>query len=1791
MRFKMFQFLFIATHFFLEAYNPEDHLKNPESPENRVMLTNLGAEPSCIAGGCVNVISGSYSDHEVDLTIPSPEPFVFARSYCSMDSTLGVLRGGTHVNHEGRVTIRDEKGKYHKEISARHSGPYGTRTFFQDLDLNVDRDFFALNPMYDTLQKGVTNAFQGSISAHTDPEQIRFEYNFNHRKVCGIRYGSGEMHQFQKLKSKSHDRKLISIEKTSGFTFKYSYDDDGRLRWCTLYNRAGIEVGFFRILREKNKITVIPPDGRKVDYVFTGYHDDFPVLTYVNRPERPDVFYQIEKGDYKVEDGNILGYRERIIKKNYPDKRCLAINYYRKGHNKLGIDDLQIKTSKDLLLNRVRTLSAPVGEDDTLVITHSFNYLLALPRSTAVIDAYNNHTFYGYSEEDRLTYVRKCEQCTPYTEETLDWGGCLLVGRKFGKYGAHPTYQLRYKYNNDGNIKEEVLTGNITGTGEQTKNKICTYNNDAYHLITSIKEGPLLKEFAYIPNSNLLKECFYSDENGILLRYFYEYDDNGMVIRSISDDGITKDKDNLQGVTQRKVEETTRTYYYPAGLPLEIKTSYLDTASGTLVPVRYEQNAFDPQGRCIQTTTRDGSYQFLRSQNWTYDAYGNLIQEQNSLGDLIQRSYDENGNLIKEEGPLPNLFKTFKYDYSNRLIQIDEHHPDGVFSQKFSYNYLSHRTKSVDPFGNVTHYENDCFGRLIKEIGPTTENGSPETTYTYNELSYPTSITDPNGNTTRTSYTIFGKPYRIEYPDGTYETTEYNLESQPIVHIAKNGTKTVYTRDILGRILKTEVFDSEGQLLTETHAVYNSNHLLSETDPAGHLTTHTYDFRGRRISIAKEDQIIQFEYDELDRVIRTTQGDCVSAVVYDALDRIVEERQEDANGTILKKTIYEYDQLGRKTLIDHGEGRVIKNTYDTHGVLVKTVDPEGNQTFTETTYRPNIISTTTDPKGVKTITHFNARGKAYKTQKFSSFGSLLHQVITKYDLNGNTIQIQDHPFANGIPLEVQIQKLEYNSLNRLVSSIQAANSVLEKRSEIHYNQAGQKEAVVKPNGIQIHHTYDPLGRLHEYFSSDQSFHYRYTYDLNSNPILIEDLIHQTQTTRHYNLYNQITSETLQNGLNIAQCHNPAGQLTSLTLPDQSSVNYTYQAHQIKSAMRLSHEKIPQYAHTFDTYDLHGQITQETLLHNIGNVKRSYTPSGRLKSSHSSFFSEIMPENAYDPAGNLLVRTIKDPSIEYEETFAYDSLNQLVKEDGIASHTFAYDSMHNRLNYDDKNYTTNTLNQILSDEESDYAYDLSGNLIQINSSEGIRTLHYDALDRLTKVQMPHATVEYTYDEMNRCLSRKCTDSTDLNFFYLGQIEIGACNPEGSVVQFQLLGPGRKTEPCASVAIELDGIPFALLHDQSGHIRCLVDSEGTPTAIYRYSAFGPVQQETKLKNPWTFAGKRTDPATGYVLFGRRFYAPSIGRWITQDPAGYNTSPNLYAYLLNSPLVHYDAFGLYEFSLWNTMGNVGSQMGQFAMSAMNLSKNFVTGLSGCAGFAIHTLGRNIIPIPVIKDIPMAAGYFLQHGSLKGYTPSYSEDHSSILQAGSGGQEGIGRMIFCGMGNNKIEAQELTNQSSAAHGGERVWGVHGASHGFTSDIMEVVLQALGVRTNQVKVAERAIQEHKGSKWTSIEAHSRGGRTLDTASRAFSPEVQQTFWVGTYGTAKMMDGDRFARATNYVSKGDYVPLIADPFAYIQARLFGNPWVKFLPSQSFFEHGVAGDTYRGAMDRNATRFNEFIGMQ
>ena len=348
-----------------------------------------------------------------------------------------------------------------------------------------------------------------------------------------------------------------------------------------------------------------------------------------------------------------------------------------------------------------------------------------------------------------------------------------------------------------------------------------------------------------------------------------------------------------------------------------------------------------------------------------------------------------------------------------------------------------------------------------------------------------------------------------------------------------------------------------------------------------------------------------------------------------------------------------------------------------------------------------------------------------------------------------------------------------------------------------------------------------------------------------------------------------------------------------------------------------------YRHQYTGVDLEEKVLEAIQIQNLGTVTQTFDPMGRLTTITTPYWQEVVPQGGYDPVGNLLQATVHDNFGDVSYQYSYDSLYQLIQEGGLFSDVYACDSLNNRLEKNSVPYQINLLNQLLSESSSTYNYDKNGNLIEMLNGEDCLTLWYDALDRLGSVEKPNDfRVEMLYDSTHRRLLKRTFSWVDgawqlqaeSRFLYLGNREVGSFDSQNNLQEFRVLGRGKGAEIGATVGIEMDGSTFCPVHDHRGDIVTLVDvSSESCYETYRFSAFGEESlfnsegPSSVVRNPWRFAGKRTDPETAFVFFGQRYYSPLVGRFVTPDPAGFSDGPNLYAYVHNSPLILVDPYGL--------------------------------------------------------------------------------------------------------------------------------------------------------------------------------------------------------------------------------------------------------------------------------------------
>ena len=131
---------------------------------------------------------------------------------------------------------------------------------------------------------------------------------------------------------------------------------------------------------------------------------------------------------------------------------------------------------------------------------------------------------------------------------------------------------------------------------------------------------------------------------------------------------------------------------------------------------------------------------------------------------------------------------------------------------------------------------------------------------------------------------------------------------------------------------------------------------------------------------------------------------------------------------------------------------------------------------------------------------------------------------------------------------------------------------------------------------------------------------------------------------------------------------------------------------------------------------------------------------------------------------------------------------------------------------------------------------------------------------------------------------------------------------------------------------------------GTIRLLINSK--TAEIFKRNhcdAFG-----SGLSNdiPYAYAGKRYDPKTGLLYFGKRYYDPSLRRWLTPDPIGPEDHSNLYQYVFNNPFRYRDPTG-------ESIGGYLLGLGEIVLGGAIIAGGFGLELATVGGF---TLGLGV-------------------------------------------------------------------------------------------------------------------------------------------------------------------------------------------------------------------------------------------
>jgi len=1161
-----------------------------------------------------------------------------------------------------------------------------------------------------------------------------------------------------------------------------------------------------------------------------------------------------------------------------------------------------------------------------LVTTHTYDNLGRGLTLTQVSDTYpaGLTTTYVYDSLDRVVK----ETDPPVTDRVT---------------GAVHTEVTTTTYDPD----DDVLTSEISDTTAGDASRTTTKTYDAHGNLASVTD----------PQGNVTKYTYdalgdrITATNAAGVTTAYTFDAAGNLLTTTLDgytgnpsspitaENLVQDSRSYDPAgnlaSDTNVEGTTTDYtYYGNG---QLASTYVAGPSGQEDVHAY---VYDAAGNKVSETDPGGLVV-----NTVYNA-DNQVTSQTTDPTGVDRTtsaaYDPDGNVVKQTltGGGVTQTETMTYNAMDQELSQTVDNTGGNLTTTYVRDKRGLVTSETDPAGNTTTYQNDEAGRTVVTTAPAvpsqTGNGAPAVT------------ANP---VTMVGYDTFGDETETSDADGNVTTYTYDLDGQQVTATNPAYTPPGSSTPVNGTTKTT--YNSLGEQTSETDPLGNTTSYgydqlgdeTSETDPGGGVTTYTYDPAGEQLSVTDPTGAqTQATYDSLGHMVTTTdlvrQNDSAAFTTKygydDAGDRT---SQTSPTGVV---THAAYDAAGEQTSTTDGAGNTTSYAYNLDGDLTKTTLPGGTATTAtydlagrqtgqsdlnasgtvlrseSATYTPDgQVATSTDFRGDTSTFSYDATGvPTAQTQPVSASASIT--VKYGYDLDGNRTALTDG--------NLNTTYTTYNALGlpeKITEPTTASYSTAaDSTTTDSYDADGDLVTRDLPGGVQVSDTYDAMGNLTAQSGSGATAPTAtrsFTYDSAGRVLTAATGAVGTQGS---SAYQPATSETFQyddRGLLLSASgsagtsvytYNGSGQLASAADAAGTST-YTYD-----SAGRLATDA-DAASGTTGTYSYNSldQVTQ--ISYGSGNDTQSigYDSLHRVASdtiataSGATVASIGYGYNANDDVTSVTTSGLASSggtTGTVTNTYGYDEADRLTSwtatpSGGTATtQTYGYDNDGNMTNDNGVTYTYDARDELMSSSSgSTYAYTADGEL----QSAGSASYTFDAYGQ----QITAGTAGYTWDALNRVVTagEQNGSGTGEALTYEGMTSEVASD---SSATYSRDPAGDITGVNAAV-----GGKTLALNDQHNDVSGLFTASGTALAgSTTYSPWGQVLGSTGPTVQVGYQGQWTDPQSGQVSMGSRFYQPGTGSFTSVDTytgaegGKAAVSDNLYAYGNDNPVTVTDPSG---------------------------------------------------------------------------------------------------------------------------------------------------------------------------------------------------------------------------------------------------------------------------------------------
>jgi RHS repeat-associated protein len=873
---------------------------------------------------------------------------------------------------------------------------------------------------------------------------------------------------------------------------------------------------------------------------------------------------------------------------------------------------------------------------------------------------------------------------------------------------------------------------------------------------------------------------------------------------------------------------------------------YAHTSAGTSwygASIAWNPSAF-PGGAWVLTTKNQTKYFFPDGYTQTNPAKMALLGIRDRYGNTVTITRDSSGNKTQVTSP-NGRYITFQHDASNRI------------------------TQAQDNIGRTVQYQYDAVGRLQQ----VTDAAGGVWLYTYDSNNNMLTIQDARGIVYLTNqYDSGNHVIKQTQADGsTYQfawTFTSNAAQPPYFFtgsLPPGGSPTA----ILGFRTCTTCGEGYHPLVTQVDVTDPNGYVKRvQFGPTGYTTSTTYAL-GR-----PEQQTYTYSYyaDNLLQSVTDSMGR-VTSYTYDANENLLSITHLSGTPNAVTTTMTYDGTFNQLLSVTDPLNNATNFGYDTSGNLVTITDPLQHQTSMTYDAEGRVLSST-DPMSDRTTFNY------FLADLVSVTDPLSRTTVRTTDAAGRVVSITD-PMGH-------VTRMAYNALNQVTSTTDALGNV----TSLAYDPNGNLLTVTDANQHTTTYTYGNMDRAQT--RTDPLLRQEsYTYDLNGNLSTYTDrrgkvtsfsydglnrrtfagfgtIVNGGSTTYEstiaytYDSGNRVTQAADSIAGNVTPGYDLLDRRTSEATP-QGSISYTYDAANRRATMTVAGQ--PQVTYTYDTASRLTQIAQGTntvgLSYDNANRRTSLTlPNGVVTSYNYDNGSELTGLT-YQIGANTLGTL----------TYGYDLAGRRTQVGGTFARTGLPAAM-GAASYDAANELTNWNGLALS-------YDSNGNML----SDGSNAFTWNARNQVASLN----GVNLQYD----AFGRRTTNAAATSFLYDGAN--AAQELSGSTVTANLVSGGTdeifsRTDASGS---------FTPLKDALGSAIALVDSSGNVQTSYTYEPFGNTSVSGASNgNKFQYTGRENEGNRLYY-YRARYYNPTIGRFISQDPIGFRGgTTNLYSYTMNSP-----------------------------------------------------------------------------------------------------------------------------------------------------------------------------------------------------------------------------------------------------------------------------------------------------